>query len=655
MRVMESPRRPTGRARLDAVALAAVLVATGVVLVLLGRREAIGYDSYWHVFIARQDRWPNFWREVRDNAHPPLFYLLLRAASTIFGPGLLTYRLVSIASTVAATALVGAIVRRTTANRALAVLAAAAFGVSYSAIATGLEVRAYSMCAAFTMLAFMFYLDWFAASPRRSSKASAGFALAAATAVLTHYSTFFFLAAAVATPAALAVISRDWRRRLIGKAAARPLATGLMFGIPLAVAAGAYAVHVVLWGGGRLGHVPEYMFNPATETAWGFLRRNTANLAAIVLPAGNEFIAGIYNSAQRIALAIIGGVVAVGAAQLGRPRTSRLAVVPVMVLLVMIVLNAIGGLTFRYPYGGAARHEFFLVPFAVVVLFTLIEAVRRALPRSALNRRAAAAVVASCVGASVASWASTYRVASQALFQPQMDAFRRAIPAPRAVLLDQFSFINFFSHYHDWHWRAGGDFPGQAVRQIWWVSKEDRRMAVCRDGPLWSFDMRSVDTFDTVIECGHRTGVGRVAIFRTQWWETPQAMAAFNAPLARENGLVPTALASDGGNVSVEFDIDPATLHDCSAPPRSPTDLHVVANANRSVTLAWAAVGSGRTRYIIEAGLRPGANDALNMSLGRATTYTATRVTPATYYARVRARNTCGTSDTSNELRVVVP
>jgi hypothetical protein len=43
------------------------------------------------------------------------------------------------------------------------------------------------------------------------------------------------------------------------------------------------------------------------------------------------------------------------------------------------------------------------------------------------------------------------------------------------------------------------------------------------------------------------------------------------------------------------------------------------------------------------------------MSLGRATTYTATRVTPATYYARVRARNTCGTSDTSNELRVVVP
>jgi hypothetical protein len=223
------------------------------------------------------------------------------------------------------------------------------------------------------------------------------------------------------------------------------------------------------------------------------------------------------------------------------------------------------------------------------------------------------------------------------------------------VLLDQFSFINFFSHYHDWQWRAGDDFPGQAVRQIWWVSNEDRRMAICRGGPFWSFDMSSVDTFDTVIECGHRTGVGRVAIFRTQWWDTPLAMAAFNAPLAKENGLVPTAFVADGGNVSVEFEIDPATLHDCSAPPRPPADLRVVTNAKRSVTLAWAAVGGERTRYIIEAGLHPGANDALNLSLGRATAYTATRVTPATYYARVRAKNTCGTSDASNELRVVVP
>src|SRR5215475_7601104 len=128
------PRRHSVRAWTDRVALAAVLVGTAVVLVLVGRREFIGYDSYWHVFIARQDLWPNFWREVRDNAHPPLFYFLLRLASAWIGPTYLAYRAVSIAATVAATALVAAVVWRTTTNRALAVVAAAAFGFAYGAI-----------------------------------------------------------------------------------------------------------------------------------------------------------------------------------------------------------------------------------------------------------------------------------------------------------------------------------------------------------------------------------------------------------------------------------------------------------------------------------------------------------------------------------------
>jgi hypothetical protein len=647
-------RRP--RAWPDAIALGAVLAATAVVLVLLGRREAIGYDSYWHVFIARQDRWPNFWREVRDNAHPPLFYLLLRAASALFGPGLLTYRLISIASTVAAAAAIAAVVARITANRPLAVVAAAAFGLSYGPIVVGLEVRAYAMCAAATMAAVVFYLDWFALSRHRSpARASTGFAIAATVAVLTHYSTFFFLAAAVATPFALAIVSRDWRRRLAGQVAAHPLATALMFGVPLAAAGTAYAVHVVLWGGGRLSHVPPHMFNPATETAARFLWRNTLNLAAILLPGGNEFVAGIYNAAQRVALAIAAGVVVAGTALIARRQAPRRAAVPVVLLVVMVALNAIGGLTLRYPYGGAARHEFFLVPFAIVVLFSLVEIVRRALPARMASRRATAVVAAAGVAASIASWTSSFQVSAQAMFQPQMDAFRRAVPTPRAVLLDQFSFINFFSHYHDWQWRAGDDFPGEGVRQLWTISRGDARIVVCRGGPQWSFDMSSVETFDTVVECGQRAGVGRVAIFRTRWWDSPPGLATFDRRAAADDGVITRAWASDGDGTSVEFDVDPAALHDCTARPAPPPDLRVVVNANRTVTLAWAPVGSSRTRYTVEAGLRPGGADALNMSIGRVTTYTATRVTPAIYYARVRARNACGTSEPSRELRVIVP
>ena len=637
-------------------ALGAVLFATAAVLVALGRREYIGYDSYWHVFIARQDRWPNFWREVRENAHPPLFYFALRAASNAFGAGLLTYRLVSIASTVTATAVVAGIVRRTTANLPLAILAAAAFGLSYGAIMVGLEVRAYAMCALFTLLAFQFYLDWLNSSSRRPAMlASGGFAAAATAAVLTHYSTFFFLAAALATPLGLATMSRAWRRRLAARIRLHPVSTAAMFGVPIAVAAAAYVVHVTLWGGGRLGHVPSFMFNPDTESALGFVVRNTLNVAAIVLPGGNEFISGIYNSIQRIALTLLGGVALVGLAQLGRRRSPRLAAVPIVMLLVMTGLNVIAGLTDRYPYGGAARHEFFLVPFVLLGWFTLLEVVRRGLPRVLAARRTVAAVVACGVAASITSWAVPFRVEPIALFQPTMDLFRRTVAAPRAVLVDRFSFINFFSHYHDWQWRAGDEWPGQAVRQLWSVTSGGRRMVICRDDSQWSFDMTDVSTYDSVIECGQRAGVSRVAMFRTHWWDSPGRIAVFDRALAADNGVTATAMATVGNDIVAEFEVDPAVLHDCAAAPPTPPDLHVVANRDHVVTLAWSAVGTARTTYIMEAGLRSGGIDALNLPVGRTTTYTATRVNAATYYARVRAKNTCGVSPPSPEVVVVVP
>jgi hypothetical protein len=643
-----------GRRRLiDGAALGAVLVTTAVVLVVLGRREYIGYDSYWHVFIARQDRWPDFWREVHDNAHPPLFYLLLRVAWYWLGPGLLAYRLVSIAATVAATAIVSAIVRRTTSNRPLAIVAAAAFGLSYGAIAVGLEVRAYALCAAFTLLAFLCYLDWLAVSPRRpTARAAAGFAIAATLAVLTHYSTFFFLAAALATPAILAIVSRAWRQRIAARVVAHPLQTVLMFGAPIAAATAAYVVHVGAWGG-RLGHVPDFMFNPSTETASRFLVRNTANLAAIVLPGGDESVPGIHTSIQWLALALIGGVAVAGLIQIGRARAPRLAAVPVVLTLVMVALNVVTGLTRRYPYGGAPRHEFFIVQFAVVAVFSLIEVARRGAPRRARNRGAVAAVAACGVAASIASWTSMFRVDAQAMFQPQIDEFRRAVPAPRAVLLDQFSFINFFSHYHQWRWHATAQWPDRTVWQLWSVTNGADRFAVCRGGQ-WSFDMSSVATYDSVLECGQRAGVGRVAIFRTHWLDGVPATAALDRTRAAEDGLTPAAYVVTGDDVAAEFEIDPSAFDDCTAPPEAPRDLRVTQNRHRTVTLAWDSAVGMRTSYVVEAGLRSNSSDVLNLTVGRTTAYTATSVTPATYYARVRARNICGISPASSEIRVTV-
>ena len=102
-------------------ALAAV--AYGCVAVNRG----IEYDGFWHVFMASQDRFRMFLREILGDAHPPLFYALLRVALA-FGRSRLAYRAVSLASGLASIFLVGRIARDLGAERAAAGLAARSSG-----------------------------------------------------------------------------------------------------------------------------------------------------------------------------------------------------------------------------------------------------------------------------------------------------------------------------------------------------------------------------------------------------------------------------------------------------------------------------------------------------------------------------------------------
>jgi hypothetical protein len=589
--------------RRSALVLAALLTVTAAVLVFLGSRQFIGYDSYWHVFIARQDRWPNFWQEVRDNAHPPLFFLLLRLAAAWLGPTFLAYRAVSIAAMVASTWLIAAIVRRTTCSRGLAIAAAAAFGLSYNAVNIGIEVRAYSLASAFMLAACVFYIDWLRTPAHRLTIAPhVGFALTLTAAVVSSYSTFFFMTAAVGTPAVLAVVDRGWRRRLMAKFSSRPAATALMFGPPFVVAAIAYYLHVIRWAGG-LNHVPEHMFDATRETVVAFLWRNTLNLAAILVPGGDEFVAGLHNWRQWAFVAVIAGMSLLGLTRLVRTRRVGPGAVAVLLLGMMVALNAVAGLASRYPYGGVLRHEFFLVPFAVTGFFTLIDAARRSV-RGAFRSRALWAAAATCgILASVASWTSTFRIAPEALFQAQMDRFKATARDPDAVLVDLFTFINFFSHHHDWQWRLDGEWPKDAVRQVWLVEKDSRRQKLCRENRQWAMDMANVATYWSLEQCAEKSRTSRVALFRTQWslqqpsWDTAKT-SQFVEALSRKAELTPIILAGDSGDVYAEFAVSNSLAGRISV-----TRATYGANCRAAEGNATAAVRNrcdGRSRCLFE-------------------------------------------------------
>jgi hypothetical protein len=91
--------------------LAVIALTAAVPMLHMGIHDRIDYDGWQHVFIAREVPWSAFWADVDRNAHPPLFYLLLRAM-TWLGSGRLVYRALSIVAAVVATYVVGRIATR---------------------------------------------------------------------------------------------------------------------------------------------------------------------------------------------------------------------------------------------------------------------------------------------------------------------------------------------------------------------------------------------------------------------------------------------------------------------------------------------------------------------------------------------------------------
>ena len=82
--------------------------------------------------------------------------------------------------------------------------------------------------------------------------------------------------------------------------------------------------------------------------------------------------------------------------------------------------------------------------------------------------------------------------------------------------------------------------------------------------------------------------------------------------------------------------------------PTAPGNL-AVTQSGTSVVLSWAPV-SGAIEYIVLVGTSPSSANTLSTNTSQPT-YPWSGVPIGSYYARVQARNSCGTSGSSNEVR----
>jgi hypothetical protein len=458
-----------------------IVLAAAIPALMLGTSQYIEYDGYWHVFIAQQDNWSRFWRDIATNAHPPLFFLLLKAMLHL-GHSLLVYRSISLATGIASVGLVGWIARKVTGSDTRAWQSALLYGFALPAIIMACEVRSYMLSTFCVLLSFSSLLDLAdTAELQNKAKSRAGYAVWAILACLSHYFAFFYCGASMAILAGRFIIRKFQRRKASWLAEAATL-------LPIVAAiATLYLVHA-----GNLaeiqGHLLPYYHDPAgAESAAAFLLRNNRNLLNLFLPwrISSDVVALVLSLC-----AFATGLIAIRGAVSARPTWTLLTT---WMMLGAIALAAIAG---KYPFGGDLRQQYILFPFFVLCLAIVVErAVAGFAPKVPVPGRALAnALMSALIVIMSLRQFSHYPKSGGNVLADRLQRFNQVEPAPAAVYLDQFNLITFFIYHHDWKWTLEKQQPIDGI-DIYRLRKGDQTMLVLRDKQRWNLDPEEADFY----------------------------------------------------------------------------------------------------------------------------------------------------------------
>ncbi|MCX6551112.1 MAG: S8 family serine peptidase [Acidobacteria bacterium] len=156
-----------------------------------------------------------------------------------------------------------------------------------------------------------------------------------------------------------------------------------------------------------------------------------------------------------------------------------------------------------------------------------------------------------------------------------------------------------------------------------------------------------------IIEAGSSPGLANLANF-----STGSTATSFSAGGVGAGTYYCRVKASNGSGTSGPSN-EATLVVGGSTPPRAPTGLSASV-LGAQVRFTWTASAAGEvpasapTGYLLEAGSSSGANNLGIFNVGNVTSYVADNVARGTYWVRLRAYNSAGTSGTSNEV-VVLP
>ncbi len=518
------------------LALIGIALLSLIPRLLLGINQYIEYDGYWHVWIAQQDLWARFIREYQSNAHPPLYFLLLRFSFWL-GRTNLTYRLVSLLSGTASVYLLGITAMKAMRSPIWAAVAALAYGLSLPGILLSNEVRTYMLSAFLVQISFYYFLDLITEPPPTSLRPRIIFAVTAILACLTEYYALIYVGAALLFVLVLCVTRRYWKSLLT------ELGT---FALILALPVWEYIAH---FGAQSVAydHLPTFYFVPDLgESALGFLAGNLRNelncFSPLPVPRGVPFY---------LALAVL----IAGAGLLVFLSRRNIAVIAIVAFpLVMMCAIMAGSLVRAYPFGGFLRQQYVLFPFFAICPFLLADR----LPRTA--GYAMAGVLALAATAVNIQNYQAWPKSSQLLLSDQIGRYNRLFPNPQGIYIDQYNLITFFMHHHNWNWNFLAPLPESKTVDVYRLTRDNQSIVLFRDKDHWNLDLRDPLLY-TQMARGMRTWhLSSTTIFglaqpvgKTRTEAQLTAYRARAAELSGAEGLCIQTLDLDNYDVYAEF------------------------------------------------------------------------------------------------------
>jgi hypothetical protein len=465
---------------------------------ILTYKQFISYDGWWHIMVARTGNWRATFEDIRDNAHPPLFYILLHYLVKL-GHSRPVYRLGVVIPGLAATYYVGFIASKLYVSRTLAILAAATFGLSMAMIEISVDVRSYSLALLFVLAAFYYFTEWLQdLGGRKGAGAFLLFCSLASLGITTEYYAVFFLLASFA--AALILYLRYAQFRALvsvwlggyGKIAA------LSCLIPLLTIGILYRRHI-RYLPKFFNHVEAFYWHPHSGAGLG------AFLLSNLLRDANYFSPLALSSRIIVVLLFLtlAGFIAIYALR-GRFSPRRLAAAaPGLILVLLVCELALLAAAGRYPFGGQMRQQSIIFPFLVLSTFALLDWMLAVSPPRLSP--ALSAIIAISIAANFAyGWKQIQFFDEADLFLPPYRRFMEAFPHPRVVFTDQYSSVFYLMGANASHWTfvsklgKAGLVGVERVYEFKITSPSGEEQILLRDKDEWNAELGSWYFYEVV-------------------------------------------------------------------------------------------------------------------------------------------------------------